>query len=81
MVKLFAQIPDVVTSLTWLMRTVPGQLSVATMAVRLMDGTSDVQVTVTSNDPDRVVITGAILSFTVIVCIKLLKLPQASVAQ
>ena len=67
MVNLFTQVPGVTTSPTWLIVTNPEQLSVAEMAVRLTAGTSEAQATVTFNEPASVEITGAMLSFTVMI--------------
>src|SRR3974390_1038731 len=75
--NLLAQVPGVVRSL-WETTGVPPQLSVATTAASLGTGTALVHWTVTS--AGILVMTGAVLSLTVMVCTALLLLPQASVA-
>src|SRR6476620_1086145 len=71
------QLPGVVTSLC-VMTGVPPQLSFATTAASLTAGTALAQLTVTS--AGMLVIPGAVMSFTVIVWVLVLKVPQACVA-
>src|ERR1044072_9156200 len=77
MLKWLSHIPAVRTSLCVIV-TGPIQLSVATTALSLAAGASDAQLTVTS--AGMLLITGAILSFTVMVCVLDELLPHASVA-
>src|SRR5512137_2462995 len=77
MTNLLAQLPGMVWSL-WVMTVVPSQLSVATTAASLGAGTALAHWTVTS--AGMPVMTGAVLSLTVMVWIWLLLLPQTSVA-
>ena len=60
------------------MVTVPLQLSVAVTAASLAAGTADEQLTVTL--AGMLLMIGAVISFTVMVCDVVLLLPQASVA-
>src|ERR1043165_2123419 len=75
--NLFAQVPAVVWSLE-LITGVPPQLSVAITAAVLAAGTALAHWTVTS--AGMLVITGGLVSLTVMVWTWLLLLPQASVA-
>src|SRR5436309_1996590 len=77
MTNLLAQVPGVVWSL-WVMTGAPPQLSVATTAVSSAAGTTPAHWTVTS--AGMLVMTGALVSLTVMVWMRLLLLPQASVA-
>ena len=67
--KLLAQLPGVVTSFV-VMVSAPAQLSVALIRALLATGTSAAQLTVLFNEPGRLVITGAIVSTTVIVAVQ-----------
>ena len=58
--------------------TIPPQLSVDTTAPLFAAGTSLTQLTVVF--AGMLVITGAVISFTVIVCVDVEKLPHTSVA-
>ncbi len=60
------------------MVSVPPQLSVATTAASSNAGTAEAQLTVVL--PGMLVITGAVISFTVMVCVCDDELPQTSVA-
>src|SRR5436190_8305523 len=77
MTKLLAQVPVMVWSL-WVITGAPPQLSVALTAPSLPAGTALAHWTVTSLG--IAVMTGAVVSFTVMVCVWLLALPQGSVA-
>ena len=72
-----AQLPAVITSLC-VMVTVPLQLSDATTAASLADGTADEQLTVTL--AGMLLMIGAVISYTVMVCDEVLLLPHISVA-
>ena len=75
--KRLAHVPGVTTSLDVTV-IVPPQLSVATTAPVLAAGTAEAQLTVVF--AGMLVITGAVLSSTVIVCVCDELLPHASVA-
>ena len=74
-VNLFAQLPEVVTSLTVTV-TKPAQLSVAVTELVNAAGTAEAQLTVMfAGVPE---ITGAVWSSTVIICVLVLVLPHTS---
>src|SRR5436189_1494808 len=77
MTNLLAQVPEMVWSLCEITGA-PPQLSVASTEASLAAGTAPAHWTVTS--AGMLVITGAVLSLTVMVWVWLLLLPQASVA-
>jgi hypothetical protein len=76
MVNLLGQLPGVVTSAKVTVN-VPAQLSVATTAETLPTGTSEAQETVTLAGIE--VITGAVWSSTVMVCVWVDAFPHTSV--
>ena len=76
MLNLLAHVPKVLTSLTVIV-TIPEQLSVADTAAVEAAGTSLAQLTLSAGGVP--VITGAVISRIVIVCVAEVAFPQASV--
>ena len=74
----FGQAKLVVTSAATVTTTAPAQLSVAMMALTSAAGMPAAQLTVTF--ATQAVITGGVLSSTVIVCVHVAVLPQTSAA-
>ena len=77
-VYLLAQVCALITSPWWVTVTVPPQLSLTPVTLAMFAaGTAPAQLTVTLAGQVSV---GAVISFTVMVCVHWAKLPAASVA-
>ena len=78
-VYLFGQVWLVITSLICVIVTTPAQLSVAITEAVFTAGTAAAQLTVIL--AGQVVMVGAVTSLTVMTCVQVAELPQASVAR